>query len=66
MFSKLYSLVYVYVHFRIQSTAKEAFITNVVKTILGKLAIAHLIICSIFTECNGMLSKCKWIIIEIY
>jgi hypothetical protein len=45
MFFKLYWLVYLYVHFRIRSTTKEAFITNVVKTILGKLAITHLIIC---------------------
>ncbi len=31
---KLYSLVYVYVHFKIWSTFKETFVANVVKTVL--------------------------------
>jgi hypothetical protein len=35
VFPKLYSLVYVYVHFRIQSTSKEAFIVDLVKIILA-------------------------------
>jgi hypothetical protein len=35
MFSKLYSLVCVYVHFKIWGTTKEAFIDYLVKTILA-------------------------------
>ncbi len=34
VFSKLYSLVCVYVHFRIQGTTKDAFVDNSVKIIL--------------------------------
>jgi hypothetical protein len=35
VFSKIYSLVCVYVHFRIQGTTKEAFIVDSMKIILA-------------------------------
>jgi len=49
VFSKLYSLVCVYVHFRIQSTTNEAFIIDSEDN-FGKLAFINMTICSICTN----------------
>jgi hypothetical protein len=58
---KLYSLVCVYVHFRIRGTSNEAFVVNVMKTILVNEQLLHMTICSIYTKCSYMLLNCKWI-----
>jgi hypothetical protein len=55
VFFKIYSSGCVYVHFRIWGTTKEALIINSVK-IIDKLAIIHLTICPICTNCSGTLS----------